>query len=137
MAGPIALPASPALRGRWSEGPEGAEERVTSRSALLGAVTDGELLLIRVLLGRRIDHRLDDLVVRRGPLADDGPLLAVPLLDAASARALVVRAAHLHRLKDALEAQLLDAVCRDVEVFDAPAHLLTGKRLVTEFRLRL
>ena len=62
-------------------------------SALLRAVADGELLLLGVLLRRGLDHRLQHLVVGLVPVGDHVPLGAVPLLDAAGARAFVVGAA--------------------------------------------
>src|SRR5262249_24480454 len=102
------------------------------RLALLRAVARGDLLLRRVLLGRRLDQRLDDGVVAGGPVRDHVPLLAVPLVDAAQPRALVVGAGHLERADHALKAKLLDAVGGEVEMLEAPAHLFPGHRLVAE-----
>src|SRR6516164_7307051 len=100
--------------------------------ALLRAVACGDLLLRRVLLSRRLDQRLDDGVVAGEPVRNDVPLLAVPLVDAAQPRALVVGAGHLERADHALEAELLDAVGSKIEMLEAPAYLLAGHRLVAE-----
>src|SRR5215471_14957450 len=94
-------------------------------------------LLVRRVLGRGVlDERLDHLVVGHVPVRSDLPVLAIPGLDAAGAGALVIGAGELDRLELALEAELLDAVRRDVEVLETPAHLLAGHRLVAEARLR-
>src|SRR5687767_5804147 len=100
------------------------------RSALLGAVADGELLLLGVLLRRGVDHRLQHLVVRLVPVGNHRPFGAVPLLDAAGTRAFVVVAGHLERLQHALESELLETGGADIEVLDTPAHLLAGERFV-------
>src|SRR5436190_21532966 len=71
----------------------GKDHEPATISALLAAIAHGELLLVGVLLGRGVDHRLDHLVVRRVPVADDVPLGAVPLLDTALTGTLVVGAA--------------------------------------------
>src|ERR1051325_11548045 len=96
----------------------------------VGEAADRELLVGRVLGRGLLDQRLDHVVVRGVPVRRDAPVLAVPGPDAAGAGALVVGAAHLDRLEHAVEAELLDAVGPDVEVFQAPAHLLAGHRLV-------
>src|SRR5262249_134349 len=62
--------------------------------------------------------------------------LAVPSLDATCSRALVIGAGHLDRPQLALEAELFDAFGGDVEVLEAPAHLLAGERLLAEPLLR-
>ena len=68
-----------------------------------------DLLVGGVLRRHVLDERLGDLLVGGVPVGDDLPLLAVPLLDAAVARAFVVGAGDLDRLQHAFEAQLLDA----------------------------
>src|SRR5690348_14420338 len=102
----------------------------------VGEAPDGELLLGRVLGRRVLDQRLDHVVVRRVPVRRDVPVLAVPGLDAGGAGALVVGAAHLDRLELAFEAELLEAVGREIEVLETPAHLLAGHRLVAVVRHR-
>src|SRR3954447_10789239 len=86
------------------------------RSALLRAVARGDVLLLGVLLGGALHHRIEDREVRLVVAGDDLPLLAVPLLHAGDVRALVVLAAELQRLDHAVEAQLLDAVGGEVQV---------------------
>src|ERR1051325_11044934 len=100
-----------------------------------GEAADRELLVGRVLGRGVLDERLDHVVIRGVPVRRDAPVLAVPGLDAAGAGALVVGAAHLDRLENAIEAELLDACRGDVEVLEAPAHLLAGQRLVAVVRL--
>ena len=56
-------------------------------------------------------------------------LLAVPLQELDRAAALVVQARHLERLHQAGRAELLQALVVDVQVLEAPAHLLAGHRL--------
>src|SRR5258707_12686647 len=107
-------------------------ERPSVRSALLRAVARGDLLLRCVLAGRVLDQRFDDGIVGGEPVGDHLPLLAVPLVDAAETGALVVAAGDLDRSDHALEAELLDAVGREVEMLEAPAHLFAGHRLVAE-----
>src|SRR5262245_45683815 len=63
-------------------------------------------------------------------------IFAVPGLDTAGTRALVVGAGHVDRLQHAFEAELLDAIGGDVEILEAPAHLLAGQRLLAEPLLR-
>src|SRR6266850_138061 len=99
-------------------------------SALLRAVARRDLLLGGVLGRRVLDQRRDDGVVGGVPVGNDVPLLAVPLVDAAQSRTFMVGARHLDRSDHALEAELLDALSSEVEVLDAPAHLLTRHRLV-------
>src|SRR5262245_24224869 len=111
-------------------------ESVSPAIGSVGQAPDGKLLVRRVL-GRGVFYeRLDDVVVRGVPVRRDAPVLAVPGLDTAGARALVVGAAHLDRLEHAFEAELLDAIGGNVEVLQAPAHLLAGHRLVAVVRLR-
>src|SRR4051812_17379047 len=76
-----------------------------TRSALLRAVARGDVLLLGVLLGRTLDHRIKDREVRLVVAGDDLPLLAVPLLDAGDIGALMILAAELQRLDHAVEAQ--------------------------------
>src|SRR6187431_1964986 len=64
----------------------------------LGAVAQSDMLLGRILLGGGLDDRAEQRAVRRHPVADDVPLLAVPLLKFDGAAALVVRARQLQVL---------------------------------------
>src|SRR5581483_4664742 len=104
-------------------------------SALLGAVARRDVLLLGVLLRVLLDHRRQELLVGRVVVGDDLPVLAVPLLDAGLVCALVVMAGELDGLQHAFEAERLQAVSREVEVLEAPAHLLAGERLVAELPL--
>src|SRR6266852_8096420 len=103
---------------------------------LLRAVAHRVAELLRFLDGRRLDLRPDDVAHRRDPVGDDGPLLAVPLLDQQGAAALVVLTGDLDRVREALHADLLEPLLGEVEVLEAPAHLLAGERLVAELRHR-
>src|SRR5262245_28219472 len=105
--------------------------------ALLRAVARGDLLLRRVGRGHILDQRLGHLLVGCVPVGDHMPGLAVPLHDAAVARALVVGAGDPHGAQHALEAQLLDAIGGQTEVLEAPTHLLAGQRLLAVLLLRL
>src|SRR5262245_53464730 len=104
--------------------------------ASVGQASGADLLLRRILRGGVLHHRGEDIVVSLVPVGGDLPVGAVPGLDAAGAGALVVGAGHLDRLEHALETELLDAVGAEVEVFQAPADLLAGHRLLAEPLLR-
>src|SRR5690606_4377608 len=85
---------------------------------------------------RLLVERPDDVLFRLNPVGQDLPLLAVPLLDLRAAATLVVGAAHPHRLQQIGEAKRVDTLRREVQVLDAPAHLLTGERLLAVLLLR-
>src|SRR5215471_4306862 len=97
---------------------------------------DRDLLLRRVLGRSLLDHGRNHAVVAGVPVGRGLPVLAVPGLDASDARALVVGAGHLDRPQHALEAELLEALRSQVEVFEAPPDLLAGQWLLTEPLLR-
>jgi hypothetical protein len=97
----------------------------------------GRDLLLGCILGRGLlDHGRDHAVVAGVPVGRDLPGLAVPGLDASDARTLVVRARHLDWPQLALEAELLETIGGEVEVLEAPAHLLASERLLAEPLLR-
>src|SRR6267142_7131058 len=85
---------------------------------LLGLVGSGQF----DLRAQHVLHGLD-------PVRDDVPLLAVPLLDEERAAALVVLARDLDRVGEALHADLFEALLGQVQVLEAPAHLLGRRRL--------
>src|SRR5512146_88512 len=108
------------------------------RPVLLGAIALRQLLLLRVLRRRRADHRIEDLEVGLvATVGHDVPLLAVPGLDLRGVSTFMVLARGLDRLHEARHAELLDRVGRNVQMLEAPAHLLAGERLLAEFLLRL
>src|SRR5439155_10240291 len=102
----------------------------------LRAVAHRVAELLRLLDGGPLDLRPDDVAHRSDPVGDDVPLLAVPLLDQHGPAALVVLAGDLDRMREALHAELLEPLLGQVEVLEAPAHLLAGERLVAELRHR-
>src|SRR5687768_6152649 len=95
---------------------------------LLGAVALRVAELLAFLDRGRLDLRADDVTHRRDPVGDERPLLAVPLLDADRAVALVVLAADLERVREALHAEFLEALVAEVQVLEAPADLLGRRR---------
>src|SRR5262245_27459988 len=120
---------------------------LTARSGRGASLATGTLLLFRAvahrvaellrLLDRRgLDLGPDDVAHRRDPVGDDVPLLAVPLLDQHRPAALVVLAGDLDRMREALHADLLEPLLGQVEVLEAPPHLLAGGRLVAVLRHR-
>src|SRR5262249_54348359 len=129
LATSMTLAAAGAVAGGLKRAPASWPSRC---SGLLGAVAWRGLLLGPVLGCGVLDDRLDDRIVAGEPVGDHVPLLAVPLVDPAETRALMVGARDLDRSDHALEAELLDAVGGEVEMLDAPAHLLAGHRLVAE-----
>src|SRR6185503_16072375 len=108
----------------------------SGRRSGLATIAQRELLLGGVLRGRSFDLRPHDGLVARDPVADDFPLLSVPLLELDGAAPLVVEARHLHRLHQVERAELLQALLVDLQVLDPPAHLLAGERALAELRLR-
>src|SRR5262245_24447091 len=94
----------------------------------LAAVALRVLELLAFLGSGRLHLRADDLPHRRDPVGDERPLVAVPLLHANRAAALVVLARHLHRVREALHSELLEALVGEIEILEAPADLLRGRR---------
>src|SRR5687768_846272 len=68
----------------------------------------------------RLELRPDDLAHRRDPVRHDRPLLAVPLLEQHGAVPLVVLARYLHRVREALHAELFQPLVGEVQVLEAP-----------------
>src|SRR5213593_4413294 len=94
---------------------------------LLAAVALRVAELLGLVHGGRLDLRAHDVLHGLDPIRDDVPLLAVPLLDQDGAAALVVLARDLDRVGEALHPDLLEALLGQVQVLEAPAHLL-GRR---------
>src|SRR5262245_46781250 len=93
----------------------------------LAAVALRVLELLALVHRGRLDLRAHDVLHRLDPVRDDVPLLAVPLLDEDGPASLVVLARDLDRVGEALHPDLLQPLLREVEVLEAPAHLL-GRR---------
>src|SRR5438093_11954516 len=96
---------------------------------LLAAVALRVAELLGLVHGGRLDLRAHDVLQGLDPVRDDVPLLAVPLLDQDRTAALVILAAHLDRVREALHPDFLEPLLGQVEVLEAPADLLTGRRL--------
>src|SRR6476660_3799468 len=103
---------------------------------LLRAVPRRDRLLLRVRGRGFLDHRAHDRLVGRDPVADELPLLPVPLLELDRAAPLVVHARQLDRLEEAEGAELLQALLVDVQVLETPPYLLAGQGLLAELGLR-
>src|SRR5918994_7575516 len=112
----------------------GVAFRLTTVLLLLRAVPLGVAELLAFLHRRRLQLGPHDLAHGLDPVGDDVPLLAIPLLDHDRPIALVVLARHLDGSREALHAELLEPLLRDVEVLEAPPHLLAGRRLRLELR---
>src|SRR5204862_1462862 len=121
--------------GRQCRGPGSRLPRLPPNSALL-AVVGRQVLFLRVFLRRRLDHRPHDFLVRLDPVRDELPGLPVPLKDAGAAAAGMVLAGHLGRPQQPFEAELLERIGGQVEVFETPADLLAGQWLLAELALR-
>src|SRR5216683_5685822 len=91
---------------------------------LLRAVALRVVELLAFFHRRDLDLRTDDVTHRLDPVRDDVPLLAVPLLDEHGTVALVVFARDLHRVREALHAELVEGGVGEIQVLEAPAHLL-------------
>src|SRR5688572_10502716 len=96
---------------------------------LLRAVARRDSLFLRVLRRGGLDHGPHERLVGLDPVGDHVPLAAVPLQELHRAAALMVHARNLQRLHQTDRAELLQALIVDVQVLDAPAHLLAGDRL--------
>src|SRR5689334_19495833 len=94
-----------------------------------GAVARRDALLLGVLRRVLLHLRAHELAVGLHPVADHLPLGAVPLLELHQPGAFVVEAGDLERRHEAGGAELLQTLRVDVQVLDAPAHLLAGARL--------
>src|SRR2546421_3580230 len=97
---------------------------------LLRAIARRAAELLALVYGGRLDLRADRVAHDRDPVRHDGPLLAVPLLDQHGTAALVVLAGDLDRMGEALHAHLVQPLLGEVEVLEAPPHLLAGGRLL-------
>src|SRR5262252_4751974 len=115
-----------------SRGDPGVPFPALTPSLLLGAVPHRVAPTLAFLGCRRVDLGPDDVTHRLDPVRYDVPLLAVPLLDQDGPAALVILAADLHGVREALHAELVHRRIGEVEVFEAPADLLAGQRLVAE-----
>src|SRR5690349_8219551 len=100
-----------------------------SSGSTVGGVASVQLLLGRVFLACRLDHRLDDLLVGLVPVGADVPLGAVPRLDARPARTHVVVARGADRPQHTREAERVELLLVEREVLQPPAHLLAGHDL--------
>src|SRR5579864_4483494 len=98
--------------------------RSTKRLHFLAAVSRRDLLFRRVLGGALHDHLVHQRAIARHERRQRLELLAVPLLELDHPRALVVQAARLHRREQAGCTQFLEPRLGEVEVLQAPAHLL-------------
>src|SRR5438094_4227573 len=96
---------------------------------LLAAVALRVPELLALFDGGRLDLRAHDVLHGLDPVRDDVPLLAVPLLDEDGAAALVILARDLYRVGEALHPDLFEALLGQVQVLEAPAHLLARGRL--------
>src|SRR5262245_30848838 len=103
---------------------------------LLAAVPHRVAELLALVDRGRLDLRAYHVAHGGHPVGHDVPLLAVPLLDQDRAAALVILAAHLHGMGEALHAELIQARLGEAQVLEAPPHLLTGEGLVAELRHR-
>src|SRR5262249_27009485 len=89
--------------------------------------TGSDLLLGGVLCSGLLDHGRNNGIVGRDPIRGDIPFFAVPGLDAARPRAFVISARDLDRLQLVLEAELLEPLRSQVEIFESPSDLLAGQ----------
>src|SRR6266849_6847030 len=104
--------------------------RRAPRRHLFLAVALRVVELLALLDGGRLDLRAHHVTHGLDPLGDDLPLLAVPLLDEHGAVALVVLAGNLDRPREALHAELVEPMFRQVEVLEPPPDLLAREHLV-------
>src|SRR5262245_24850476 len=121
-------PAWAGRKGRVLNGKTKSWPRSGSRLTVLRRATR-QLLLCRVLVRRRLDHRLDDRLVGLVPVGRELPLAAVPGVHASPGGATVVGAAGRDRAHHAGEAQRVELLLVERQVLVAPARLLGGHPL--------
>src|SRR5512143_1863487 len=102
----------------------GCGAAVIAASAFLPAVARRDLLLGGVLAGLFLHHLAHHRAIARHEGRERLEALAVPLLELDHAGALVVEAAGLHRREQPGGAELLETRFGQIEVLEAPAHLL-------------
>src|SRR5664279_1013784 len=96
------------------------------------AVAGRDVVFRRVLVRRLFDERAQQLAVGLNPWGLDDPFLAVPLLELYGTGALVVGAGNVDCGKQSGRTQLGDALVVEIEVLEAPLHLLAAQRAVAE-----
>src|SRR6478752_10331193 len=94
------------------------------RLPFLAAIAQRDLLFGRVLGRALLDHLLGQRAVARHERCQRLEFLAVPLLELDHARAFMIGAARLDRREQAGRAKLLQPRFGEVEMLEAPAHLL-------------
>src|SRR3990170_2357310 len=97
---------------------------------LFRAVTHGVSELLALVHRGGLELGAHDVAHGLDPVGDDVPLLAVPLLDQRHPVALVILAGDAERAHHPFHAHLLEPLLREVQVLEAPAHLLARERLV-------
>src|SRR5580658_10368126 len=107
-----------------------------SKFGLTVAIANGDPLLPGVLRRRLFDDGPEQRAIGLDPVADSLELRSVPLNEPHGAATFVVLARDLDGLQQTYRAKLLQAIFVDVDMFEAPAHLLSRERHVSEFRLR-
>src|SRR6516165_5001031 len=124
------VPPSP-MRERESQ--RDFSERASARAA----IARSDVLFLRVGGRRLLDHRTHELAIGLDPVGDNLPLVAVPLQELDRAASLMVGAGDLERLHETGCTELLEPRLADLQVLDAPAHLLGCDRLaLAVLRLR-
>src|SRR5207249_4093583 len=103
--------------------------RTLTSLLLLAAVPLRVPELLALFDGGRLDLGAHDVLHGLDPVRHDVPLLAVPLLDEDRTAALVVLARDLDRMREALHPDLVEALLGEIEILEAPANLLAGRRL--------
>src|SRR5437868_6901581 len=101
--------AAAAFGSALKEAPSSHASCLSPHLALLPAILRRDLLLVRVLPRRRLDHRTQQLRIGLVEVRRVAPLLAVPGMDARLVQAGMVAAGGLERLDEALHAERLDA----------------------------
>src|SRR5438309_3011903 len=94
------------------------------RLAFLRAVARGDLLLAGVLGGAILDHLSHQRAITGHVVGELREFRAVPLLELDHARPFVVETARLHGREQSGCTELLQARLVEVDVLEAPAHLL-------------
>src|SRR6266705_1316569 len=91
-----------------------------------------DALVLRILRRCRLDQGPHQRLIRRDPVGDDHPLLAVPLLELDAPAPLMIAAREGERGDQALRSQLLERRGREGEVVEPPLHLRPRQGLVAE-----
>src|SRR5262245_44750962 len=107
---------------RCASGAERPIGSVAHDTRALRAVPWRDALLLRILRRRGLHQGPHQRLIRRNPVTDQGPLLAIPLLELHAPAPLMIAAGEAERRDQALHPQRLERLWCDGEMVEPPLH---------------